>query len=180
MSCNRKQFLIFSSPFYDLDIFKNTGQLFCERSLNLTLSEFCSYMQVVHFWWEYRRSDVGSVPVHYLRRYTVLMCSFISSVHSHHLIELMSAMFLLCEIIFFPLRLINVLWWGTLRLCKHFLITFSPINFSTHWWLLPELMITVVFPKWYLFYHLFSPYIIYAFIYLYHYKLKDSPYLLWL
>ena len=31
-------------------------------------------------------------------------------------------------------------------------------------------MITVVFPKWYFFYHLFFPYIIYSFIYLYHYS----------
>lgn len=127
-------------------------------------------MQVVHFWWEYHRSDVGSLPVHYLGRPTVLMCSFTSSVHLHHLIEVVSAMFLLCEIIFFPLGLINVLWWGTLRLCKHFLITFLPVNFGRHWWLLPELMITVVFPKWYFFYHLFFPYIIYSFIYLYHYS----------
>lgn len=135
------------------------------------MSEFCLCMQVAHFWWEYHRSDVGSFPVHYLGRPTVLTCSFTSSVHLHHLIEVVSAMFLLCEIIFFPLGLINVLWWGTLRLCKHFLITFSPVNFSTHWWLLLELTITVVFPKWYFFfYHLFSPYIIYSFIYLYHYS----------
>lgn len=77
-----------------------------------------------------------------------------------------------------------------------FFIILSPSGFRSHWWFLPEIIITIVAAKsWFssstslsVFINwnstvnkniLFSPWFIYLFIYLYEYRLKDFYFILW-
>ena len=84
----------------------------------------------MHLWQGYHRSDFVFFPLHPYRWHAVLKCSITDDVHIDHLIKVMSASHLHCDVF--------RTWWGTLR-------NFVPnqnFNFYIH------LLYQYGFPQW--------------------------------
>lgn len=58
---------------------------------------------------EYYRSDDVSSKVHYIKGYVILKCLIPGETDIDHLVKIISAQFLCCEVIFFSLQYINYL-----------------------------------------------------------------------
>lgn len=79
----------------------------------------------MHFGQEYYRSDIISSQLHYIKGYMILKCLIPGETDIDHLVKVISARFLCCNVIFFLLIVCKISWGNILRpqisyLCSDF------------------------------------------------------------
>ena len=67
------------------------------------------WIQVIHFWQQYQRSDTVPFSFHPVRWCLISLCPITFAPHFDHLIEVMSIRLPHCEVALFP-SVINTLW----------------------------------------------------------------------